>query len=196
MGSVRSKSESGLKKHTAHSRHCGVASLRGVAGRVAVFGFEGGEARNVIAQSNDGFHLWLIRKYLLAKGHVRVLKTVIRFQGPFKPRQPIAELGVHGVAVGHGIRGDVAVVDVVELREKFGSTFGPDHVCVGDPFAEIRSGESDLVAIDRSSELQAVALPGPGKHLRDPSAIVVDVSRIAGASDIRATAIPDANVVT
>src|SRR5215467_3584815 len=116
MWLIRSKSESRLEKQPVYCRHCRMAPLCWMTCRVPIFGFERSKTRNVITKPKDRFHLWLIRKHLFAKRHVGVFETVIRFQRLFKPWQFVSELDIRGVAVGHSIRGDIAVIDVVELR--------------------------------------------------------------------------------
>src|SRR5215472_2086324 len=196
MSSIRSKSESRLEEDSIQGRLRWISPLCRVTCQVPVLQLKRCEARYVVAQASDRFHPRLIRKDLFTQRHMSIFETVVRFYRPFKPRQPVAELCVECVAVGYGIRRDVAMIDVFELAQEFRSALGPGQIRRVYPFAVFRTGgQSDLVTVDRASQLQPISFRRSGKQLGDPRSIVIDVSRITGAFDKRPTAIAHTEVV-
>ena len=86
-------------------------------------------------------------------------------------------VGIHRAA--YGLMGDIG-----ELRNQFGGFFLPDNVSGLDPLARCRCGKGvDLVAIHRAAHLQAVGMVRLQEEVDQPSAVVVEVAKIAAPAD-------------
>src|SRR5215831_16252093 len=163
-GSPRSESKGRLEKYTVDSRHCGIYSLLGMASHVAVLHLESSEGGDIVTYANDGLDLRLMCKHLFAERHVGILEPVVRFQRLFKPGQAIRKLGIHGIAVGHGVGLNVAMIHVIELCQEFGGAFCPNQVGVGNPRA-FTGREKSLAT---QARLLLMSPASPGREITDP----------------------------